>query len=172
MIHKLRDIPQDIRWHPEGDAFIHTMLVQEAAWAIIARDNISERDSLILSTAARWHDIGKLTTTRLVCYPNGVVEKITSYGHEAESAKIVRKELRDDPHVEAIAILCATHMRYKIDTRKAIQKLADELFEAETTLTLWAALVEADHSARPPLPKCAPGNKVLESAKEFGISIV
>lgn len=49
-------VPQDPKWHPEGDAYTHTLHVMEIL-------SYTEEDPLLLF-AALLHDIGKATTTK------------------------------------------------------------------------------------------------------------
>jgi tRNA nucleotidyltransferase (CCA-adding enzyme) len=67
-------LEQDPRWHPEGDAWVHTLLVVDEA----ARqaDGLSPREREILLFAALCHDLGKPQTTER----DG--ERIRSIRHE------------------------------------------------------------------------------------------
>jgi tRNA nucleotidyltransferase (CCA-adding enzyme) len=81
----LKGVPQDPRWHPEGDVYIHTMQVVDRA-AEIAR-SLSSLDREILLFAALCHDLGKPETTSTL---DG---RIRSIGHEAKSAERTREWL-------------------------------------------------------------------------------
>jgi hypothetical protein len=70
----LDQVPQDPRWHPEGDVWTHTLLVLE---------NLPSNASFAMSLSDLFHDIGKAATT--VIQECG---RITAYGHEGVSAKI------------------------------------------------------------------------------------
>ena len=65
-------VPQNPVWHPEGDAWVHTMLVVDAAAGL--RDQASDPFAFML--AALCHDLGKAVMTR---EHEG---KIISHGHE------------------------------------------------------------------------------------------
>lgn len=69
---------QDPRWHPEGNAWRHTMLVLDAAAAL--RDQAEY--PLGLMYAALCHDLGKAVTTR---EENG---RIRSVGHETAGVEL------------------------------------------------------------------------------------
>lgn len=59
----LRGCPQEAEWHPEGDVWLHTLLVvDEAARLAAALDDDEER--LLLLLGALCHDLGKPSTTR------------------------------------------------------------------------------------------------------------
>jgi poly(A) polymerase len=50
----LSKVPQDPRWHPEGDVWTHTLLVIE---------NLPPNATFTMSLSALFHDVGKATTT-------------------------------------------------------------------------------------------------------------
>lgn len=70
------DCEQDCEWHPEGDVWIHSLMVTDEAAKIVNSVDISEEEKLIVVAGALCHDLGKPATT---------VEKdgrIKSPGHE------------------------------------------------------------------------------------------
>jgi tRNA nucleotidyltransferase (CCA-adding enzyme) len=60
----LIDVPQDPEWHPEGDVFVHTMLVIDQARELIADLDYSRQVTVMLAALA--HDLGKPPTTAFV----------------------------------------------------------------------------------------------------------
>ena len=74
-------IPQDPRWHPEGDVWTHTLLVIE---------NLPSNATFAMALSALLHDVGKATAT--VIHETG---RITAYGHESHSKKIASGILDD-----------------------------------------------------------------------------
>ena len=56
-LHKLIGVPQPEKWHPEGDAFVHTMMVLKQAEQRFPNDTI-------LHVAAICHDLGKALTRK------------------------------------------------------------------------------------------------------------
>ena len=68
----LRGIPQDPKFHPEGDVFVHTMQVLDRAAAYRGRT----ADPYAFMLLALTHDLGKIVATETV---NG---RIHAYGHE------------------------------------------------------------------------------------------
>ncbi len=77
-IHVLKDTPQEPAWHPEGNVWIHTLMVMDQA-AKLARQperNLSEADRLTVLLGALCHDLGKATTT------GEIQGRIRSHGHE------------------------------------------------------------------------------------------
>ena len=59
-------VPQDPVWHPEGDVWVHTLHVCDAAAHIADRENLNDDERVILMFAALCHDLGKPATTEMV----------------------------------------------------------------------------------------------------------
>ena len=79
------DCPQEYEWHPEGDVWLHTLLVVDAAASLRTGD---PEEDLVLMLAAVCHDFGKpLTTVR----ENG---RIRSPNHEQMGEEPTRSFLR------------------------------------------------------------------------------
>jgi tRNA nucleotidyltransferase (CCA-adding enzyme) len=73
-IRALIDVPQDHEWHPEGDVFVHTLLVVDRARELI--DDLPYAKKVTVMLAALAHDFGKPATTEFV---DG---RLRSRGHE------------------------------------------------------------------------------------------
>lgn len=113
---KLESCEQNPKWHGEGDAWKHTQLVCESAekcvefmWAengYIHKEEYFD-NALLLLTAALFHDIGKIRTTKL-----GKDGNWHSYNHEYEGEKITRKLLWDTGYEfrEKVCALVKYHM--------------------------------------------------------------
>jgi tRNA nucleotidyltransferase (CCA-adding enzyme) len=71
----LIDCPQEPEWHPEGDVWIHTLMVVDEARARI--DDLDHPRQLTVMLGALAHDLGKPATT---AFEDG---RIRSKGHEA-----------------------------------------------------------------------------------------
>lgn len=81
MIGELSEVEQNPKYHPEGNVFIHTvMVVDEGA---LIRDKSKNKKEFMW--ALLLHDIGKKPTTKI---RNG---KLTSYNHDIEGKKMVIK---------------------------------------------------------------------------------
>jgi tRNA nucleotidyltransferase (CCA-adding enzyme) len=83
----LKEVPQNPVHHPEGSAYEHTLLVVDAAAELACE--LDREDAVKLMLAALFHDVGKLTTTKVRQEPDGL--KISSHGHEVESVAIARR---------------------------------------------------------------------------------
>jgi len=97
--------PQDPEWHPEGDVWVHTLMVVDAAAAVVARGGwgLTGQEPLHVVLGALLHDLGKAVTTertikdgrpRIVSprheaageVPARVVLSRLAFGEDAESA--------------------------------------------------------------------------------------
>lgn len=73
-IQALIDVPQDKEWHPEGDVFVHTLLVVDRARELL--DDLPYAKQVTVMLAALAHDFGKPATTEFI---DG---RLRSRGHE------------------------------------------------------------------------------------------
>ncbi|MBR3794514.1 MAG: HD domain-containing protein [Clostridia bacterium] len=102
----LDGVPQNPRYHPEGDAFEHTMLVLRAAAEVRCR----MRDPLEFMLACLTHDLGKAVSTRK--NEKGAWQSI---GHERTGVPLVYNLLLRLGLSKAMIAyaqnMCALHMR-------------------------------------------------------------
>ena len=159
---------QDPEWHPEGDAFEHTLLVCDAAAEIADREKLAFDDRLVLMLSALCHDLGKATTT--------VIEgsRIKSPGHAGETGLTVSLLERmgfEKAIIDKVVPLVQEHMVHigVEPTQKFVRRLSLRLVPAN--INLLVLLIEADHSGRPPLPKVCPDSakRILEISAELKI---
>ncbi|MEM4204259.1 MAG: HD domain-containing protein [Candidatus Methanomethylicaceae archaeon] len=100
-------IPQNAKYHQEGDAFEHTCLVADAAARL--RDEVPQEWRFSFMLAALFHDIGKATTTKQL--PDGTY---VSYGHAEEGARQIKSLLERlglPDYVKYVEKLVAYHMQ-------------------------------------------------------------
>jgi tRNA nucleotidyltransferase (CCA-adding enzyme) len=142
--------PQDPRWHPEGDVWVHTLHCLDAFAASRSRD---PRDDLVVGLAVLCHDLGKPATTR---EEDG---RITSKRHEplgeALTADFLARLTRDTDLLDRVPRLVGAHLApthlYEDRERagdSAIRRLARRVGSLELLLRVAAA----DFAGRPPLP--------------------
>ncbi len=101
---KLKKTKQNLKYHPEGNVFNHTMLVIDKASDLREKSS----DPLVLMLSAFLHDIGKLTTTRL---RKG---NWTSYDHDIVSSKMIYDfldGLEEKEVIEKVSKLALFHMQ-------------------------------------------------------------
>ena len=107
-LHALIGCPQEREWHPEGDVWIHTMMVLDEAAKISRQPDrgFSTDERLQVLLGALCHDLGKPPTTRL---EDG---RIRSKGHEEageEPTKTLCEKWSFAERDVRAAIACATH---------------------------------------------------------------
>ncbi|QQR61341.1 HD domain-containing protein [Candidatus Uhrbacteria bacterium] len=82
----LEDTPQEPDWHPEGDVWIHTMMVVDQASRIARHassnpfEQFTDEERLQIVLGALCHDLGKPSTTAIG--EKDGVQRIRSLGHE------------------------------------------------------------------------------------------
>jgi len=102
--------PQDPEWHPEGDVWVHTLLVVDAAARVVARGtwDLQGPEPLHVMLGALLHDLGKATTTGHAVKDGR--SRVVSPRHEAEglapaSALLSRLTFGEDAERAALAIV-------------------------------------------------------------------
>jgi len=145
----LKGVPQDPRWHPEGDVYVHTAMVVDRA-AEMAR-SLPPEEAEHLLFGALCHDLGKPTTTSIE--PG----RIRSLGHEAESARRTRDWLGSLRYsarlVAAVEVLVEHHLApaqfiAQGAGPRAYRRLARKLVAGGVTLVDLERVARADHLGR------------------------
>lgn len=99
-LRNLHLVPQNPRWHPEGDVWTHTLLVLK---------NLPVNATFAMSLTALLHDIGKAKAT--VIQENGA---ITARGHESISAEMTQDILTtlnaDQQLISEVVFMVRHHM--------------------------------------------------------------
>ncbi len=153
----LRSTPQEQEWHPEGDAWTHTLMVADEAAKIIREENLEKEDALVVMLGAFCHDFGKPQTTK---FESG---KTRSLGHE-EAGKDPANKFLSDIGIEAslrepILKIVANHLKpsehYINEVRRGkpvadgvFNRLAKKIYPA--TLKQLVLVAKADHLGRGP----------------------
>lgn len=142
-LHELIGVEQDPEFHPEGDVWVHTMMVADRC-----ADLRSEtKYPLILMLSSLSHDFGKKTTTSL---QKG---KIHAYGHETAGMEPARNfiyRLTNDPLlIEAVVSLVRLHMNpNQLVRQNAAQKAYMKMFDQTKYPEELLLLCKADHLSR------------------------
>jgi len=145
----LVDLPQLSRWHPEYDAFEHTMQTLDAT-ARFEYD--SDKEKMIVLYAALCHDLGKATTTKKI---GG---EWRSFGHPQAGVKptkrLLKRITRNKELIESVMKMVRYHMQpiqfVEGDARiSAYKRLANKL-APQITLAMLAQLALADQQGRNP----------------------
>ena len=105
-VYDLIGVPQPEKYHPEGDAFVHTMLVLDEAAKV---KHLAQRPAAFM-LAALTHDLGKKIATGKK--ENGEWHSI---GHEKKGIPLIRNMLSrigaDGDTIDYCVSLCKLHMR-------------------------------------------------------------
>lgn len=110
-LHALIDLPQEEEWHPEGDAWTHTMLVVDEAAKIIRDETweLTDAEKRQIMLGSLCHDLGKALTTEEV---DG---RIHSYNHEKMGEEPARAMLKkwtfSDTDVDAAVVYTTEHQK-------------------------------------------------------------
>jgi tRNA nucleotidyltransferase (CCA-adding enzyme) len=143
----LRGVPQDPQWHPEGDVWVHTMLVLDEAAALREGDD----EDLALMYAALCHDFGKPAVTL------EDVGRVRALKHDIVGARLTREfleRLRAPGHLcdQAEALvkyhLAPASFVAQGTTAKGYRRLARSLGKAGVNIRLLVRLARADHWGR------------------------
>lgn len=172
---RLKGVPQDPEWHPEGDVAIHTGHVVDCAARIAGRDHCAGDDRAVLLFAALTHDFAKADTTELREKDGRL--RWTAYGHEAAAGPLARRFLErigiKDAIVEQVVPLVEHHLAHSSIgpevTARAVRRLAMRL--APASITQLIRLIEADASGRPPRPSGLPDSaaRIREAAAAHAV---
>ncbi len=159
-------LPQEPKWHPEGDVWAHTKCVVDEAAKIASRERLAAREKTLLIFATLCHDLGKAVTT---IRKKG---RWVSPGHASEGTSLSEeflKRIHTPQHlIQHIKPLVKEHMSHLNQlSPRAIRRLALRL--EPSNIDMLALLIEADASGRPPLAKGLPSSAkhMLELAKEL-----
>lgn len=153
----LHECPQEAQFHPEGDVWIHTLMVLDQAARLGRERGFSQVERLQLGLAALLHDLGKPATTRR---ESG---RVTAHGHELAGVKPARhwfdRHSFGEPVALAVLDCVAKHMRPMQLTREilsgkmspaqqlnALRRLIRDLEAVEWPVFL--TLCEADQRGR------------------------
>ena len=169
---RLRGVPQDPEWHPEGDVWTHTLLSVDQA-AQIRQANEEDRP---LMWAALCHDLGKAERTRLEA------GRVRSLGHDTEGSELSRKFLTrlqaSSLLIEQVSLLVRHHLAPALYVAqeagpRGYRRLARRLAQGHVNLHLLERLARADHFGRTTEDARArsfpAGREFLEKAESFSV---
>ena len=143
----LRGVPQDPEWHPEGDVWVHTLMVLDAAADLRG----GGWEDLALMLGALCHDLGKPATTERV---DG---RVRSYRHDvagvAPTRALLGRMRAPGALVDRVAALVEHHLAPALFVRnraaaKGYRRLARKLERAGVGIELLVRVARADHLGR------------------------
>jgi tRNA nucleotidyltransferase (CCA-adding enzyme) len=170
-LHALIGCPQEPEWHPEGDVWVHTMLVIDEMRRRIS--DLARPEQVILMLGAVCHDLGKPATTAFV---DG---RIRSLDHEEQGVPPA-KRLLDRLNVHAIGGrdvrqqvlgLVAHHLKPGMlhKRRNEVSDAAFRRLAVKVDLELLARLATADCLGRTGSFDCSAMEWFLERARALGV---
>jgi tRNA nucleotidyltransferase (CCA-adding enzyme) len=146
-ISAMRGVPQDPEWHPEGDVFVHTLMVLDAAAAL----RRGEDDDLALMLGALCHDFGKPECT---ISEDG---RIKSPGHDRLGEAPTTRFLDELRAARALTLRVTALVRHHLAPAlfvrnqagpRGYRRLARDLERAGVSLELLVRVARADHLGR------------------------
>ncbi|MBR5783497.1 MAG: HD domain-containing protein [Clostridia bacterium] len=144
----LIDVKQNKKYHAEGDAWSHTLLVLDEAAKLRCRANYP----LWFMLSALCHDFGKAITTKEA---DG---RIISYRHETEGLPLVKRFLKrltnEQKLIQYVLNMTELHMRpHALAAQNASAKAANRMFDKAICPEDLLLLAEADNMGRFPRPE-------------------
>lgn len=147
-VYDLIGVKQDKKYHPEGDVYVHTLQVLDAAAGIPAQN---DRERILFCWTALCHDLGKAVTTKQ--WPDG---RISSHEHEVAgivpAKKLLKRFTRDRELVAGVCKLIKHHMQpgqfIKSHAKAAAYKRLALALAPEITIELLAQFACADKRGR------------------------
>ena len=163
----LHGVPQNPRWHPEGDVHTHSGLAGDQAARLADEAGLAGADRFVIVMAALLHDLGKVTHTQRA---GG---RITSHGHAAAGTEPARAFLRSAGCPEALVArigpLVKEHMSCTgRPTRAAVRRLARRL--APASVAELALVCGADRAGRGDPGARSPAGAWLEMAAGLAVT--
>lgn len=148
--------PQEFEWHPEGDVWVHTLMVVDAAKDVCRHEKLGKVESQVVMMSALCHDLGKPSTTE---FKDG---RVRSQGHEpagAEPTSIFLKKIGVPKELEQKVVpLVKEHLWPGTMYRKflkgeeispgAFRRLAKRIWPA--TIAELTYVAESDNQGRGP----------------------
>lgn len=179
--------PQEFEWHPEGDVWVHTLMVVDEASRICKQEHLDEDTTETIMLASLCHDLGKPKTTQ---QKEG---RWRSQGHEPAGEESSREFLKkigtSKEREQKVVALVKEHLwpgtMYRLHKEGnqvsdgTFRRLAKRLFPA--TITELTYVAQADHQGRGPfadpdekdqflLPPDYPAGKWVRSqARRLGV---
>ncbi len=143
-------VPQDAQWHPEGDVWIHTLMVADRAAEL--HTGIAEQDELLMF-GALCHDLGKPATTEMI------EGRIRSRNHDRQGVEPTRALLArlavGGDLKNQVAALVEYHLAPALFTSaknqagaRGYRKLARQLGQVGLSMRDLERVARADHLGR------------------------
>lgn len=137
---------QNPKWHPEGDAWTHTLMVVDEAAKY--RDELSEEWRLPFMWGMLLHDIGK----PIASYWDEEKQKITSIDHDRIGEPIARQFMErltnNQNLIDKVCAIVKVHMRPRLLLKATPKRAAWRRLQNECPLNILAYVSMADEDGR------------------------
>jgi len=166
---------QNPKWHPEGNVWVHSLQVCDAAAQIAREQGLTKDQRLVLMFSALCHDMAKPATT---IFKDG---QWKATGHEKAGGPCAQEfmEFIGAPKeiTKKVVTLVENHLAHAGDiTPRMVRRLSDRLGKSGTNIQELVWLIQADNSGRMvspsfPMPIKTPekAQQLLNSSKELGV---
>ncbi len=161
-------VEQEPKWHPEGDVWIHTMMVIDSMAMFRSGD---DREDLKLIFASLCHDFGKATTTKRI---DG---RVRALGHEEAGVKptisFLQKLTNEQKFIDEVVPLVRYHLLpsqffAQKSSSKAVRRLSTKVNIEELVLVAKADFLGRDtKEAKEGIYEA--GDWLLEKAKTLNV---
>lgn len=151
---KLKDTLQEPEWHPEGDVWIHTMMVVDQAALIATREKMNDEERLLCVLGALCHDLGKALTTAPV-EKDGVI-RMRSLGHEKAGIEPTRELLSRLTFGQDVNLFCEHVAHYHLQPTALYREFEKKNLSAGTSLASDRADSGYENAVRKFLKKILP----------------
>ncbi|MEM7402867.1 MAG: HD domain-containing protein [Myxococcota bacterium] len=144
----LQNCPQDPQWHPEGDVWVHTLMVTDAAAMLIKKHQLERKTAWIVALASLCHDLGKPPTTK---HEDG---RIRSRGHDVAGQEPTRSFLNrlgiTGDTANTVVALVIDHLRpaQLYTQRHCVSDAAIRRLSSRVNIEQLCLVAEADHLGR------------------------
>lgn len=179
-LHALISTPQDPRWHPEGNVWVHTMMSIDQM-AKICRDERNciddEKQKLILMFAALCHDFGKPATTTIESdEKNPHNTHIRAIGHEKAGIEptvaLLQKLSNEQNLIDSILPLVIHHLKPPQFYKQGAKSAAIRRLSTKVNIKSLVLVAKADSFGRDEQSQAKdypPGDWLLKKAKELNV---
>lgn len=176
----LRGVPQDPKWHPEGDVWVHTLMAVDAAAGLLLegerKPEVAGDDALSLMFGTLCHDFGKPATTARID------DRIRSLDHSkrgmAPAREFLARMRAPKWLIERIEVLVEHHLAPALYVRNGAKaggyrRLSRRLDAKGVSLELLERLARADHLGRTTCEALSgefeAGEIFLDRARKYGV---
>ncbi len=158
--------PQDKQWHPEGDAWVHTLFCMDAFAELRVGDDYEDT---VVGLATLCHDLGKPLTTF-----TDEEGRIRANGHdaagEAPTLAFLSRITRQKQMIADVLALVKTHMQPAMLHKNHAGLSAVRRLAMKVRIDRLVRLARADMRGTPPTPHDeAPCDWLLEKARELAV---